>query len=290
MTRTMTTATLVGAIALAGPVDEVEAIDANRVVVYKEIDEIKLRLYVFEPADHTEDADAPALVLFFGGGWKGGTPKQFEPHAKYFASRGMVVVLADYRVSGKHKTTPIECVKDGCSAMRYVRVHAEKWGIDPARIAAGGGSAGGHVAAATATITAFNEASDDLEVSCVPAALALFNPVYDNGPGGYGYDRVKAYWRKFSPLHNVREGIPPSITLLGTKDKLIPVETAKRWKRAVEKVGGRADVHCYEGAGHGFFNHGRDGNQHYLDTVEKVDRFFISLKWLAGEPTIGRDE
>lgn len=60
-----------------------------------------------------------------------------------------------------------------------------------------GGSAGGHLAAAIASIDGFNDATDDLSVSCKPNLLVLFNPVLDNGPEGYGYDRVKSIIRNF---------------------------------------------------------------------------------------------
>ena len=59
-----------------------------------------------------------------------------------------------------------------------------RWKIDPERIAAGGGSAGGHVAAACGTLSGFDEESEDETISSRPDALVLFNPVFDNGPGG----------------------------------------------------------------------------------------------------------
>jgi len=263
--------------------------EPTRKVTYKTVGDVGLDLWVFEPTDHKPADARPAVVLFFGGGWKGGTPAQFAPHAAYLASRGMVAVVAEYRVASTHGTTPIECVKDAVSAMRYVRKHAAAMGIDPQRIAAGGGSAGGHLAAATATVTAFTEAGEDASVSCLPDALVMFNPVFDNGPGGYGHDRVKAYWQRFSPLHNIAEGIPPSVTFLGTEDDLVPVAAAEKWKQKVEAVGGRADVHLYEGAGHGFFNASRAGGKYFRDTVEKTDRFFASLGWIEGEPTVGEE-
>jgi acetyl esterase len=83
----------------------------------------------------------------------------------------------------------------------------------------------------------------------------LFNPVIDNGPGGYGYERISDSYKSFSPLHNINKGAPPTIFFLGTKDKLIPVETARYYKTVMEKVGSRCELFLYEDQGHGFFNH-----------------------------------
>src|SRR5690606_27476320 len=122
-------------------------------------------------------------------------------------------------------TTPFESVKDGRSAIRYLRKHADQLGVDVNRLAASGGSAGGHVAAA-ADLTKIDEASDDLSIDPRPNALVLFNPVFNNGPGNYGYERFKGRYKDISPFHNIKEGAAPTIVFLGTEDSLIPVETA----------------------------------------------------------------
>jgi acetyl esterase/lipase len=252
--------------------------------VYKKTAEGELYLYVFQPQKGRQQ-NRPAAVFFFGGGWNGGTPKQFEEHASYLASRGMVGIVADYRVKSRQGTTPFECVKDGKSAIRWVRVHAGELGIDPDRIAAGGGSAGGHVAAATATVPGLEEKGEDSSVSCRPNALLLFNPVYDNGPEGYGHERVKERYKEISPMHNIHKGTPPAIVFLGTKDTLIPVATAEKYKELMEQAGSRCDLHLYEDQPHGFFNR-RKSEEHFLKTVTEMDRFLESLGYLKGEPTI----
>ena len=127
----------------------------------------------------------------------------------------MIGMVADYRVKSRQKTTPYECVKDGKSAVRWVRKNAERLGIDPDRLAVGGGSAGGHLAAATATIEGINEDGEDTSVSAVTNALLLFNPVYDNGPDGYGHKRFGNRYKEISPFHNIRSGMPPAIVFFG---------------------------------------------------------------------------
>lgn len=192
----------------------------------------------------------------------------------------MVVVLADYRAKSKYGGTPFDCAEDAKSAMRWVRAHAKELGINPNMIAAGGGSAGGHLAAATATLPGLNAETDDLDVSSVPNALVLFNPVYDNGPKGYGYERVGDRYQEISPFHNISKSTPPTIVFLGSQDKLIPVSTAEAYEAKMKEVGVRCDTHIYEGRGHGFFNPGRDGNKDYEDTVQKMDDFLVSLGYL----------
>ncbi|MGB0583163.1 MAG: alpha/beta hydrolase, partial [Limisphaerales bacterium] len=233
---------------------------------------------------HATTDQRPAIVFFFGGGWSGGTPTQFEQHSRYLASRGMVAMVADYRVKSRQKTPPSACVKDGKSAVRYIRSNAKRLGIDPKRIAAGGGSAGGHVAAATGMLDWLDDEADkDKWTSSKANALALFNPVYDNGPGGYGHDRVKDYWKEISPAHNITRDDPPAIVFLGTKDSLIPVATGKKFKADMEKAGLKSELHLYEGQPHGFFNERKGGTEIFLDTLRKTDAFLVSIGYLEGE-------
>ena len=243
-------------------------------------------LNVFHPQGHeTKKEKRPAIVFFFGGGWSGGSPAQFAPHCEYLSSRGMVAITADYRVKSRQGTPPFECVKDGKSAVRWIRQNAGRLGVDSKKLAAGGGSAGGHVAAATGTVPGLEEDGEDASISSTPDALVLFNPVYDNGPKGYGHERVKDRYKEISPLHNIRKGMPPAIVFLGDQDKLIPVSTAEKFKSQMEKVGSRSDLHIYKDQPHGFFNQGKKGN-YYEKTVLEMDRFLISLGWLKGKPTI----
>ncbi len=259
-------------------------LEPDKSIVYKAVGKTELHLHVFTPEDHKASDRRPAIVFFFGGGWNGGFPSQFYPHCQYLASRGMVAMSAEYRVKSRNNTTPRECVKDGKSAVRWIRKYAKQLGVDPMRIAAGGGSAGGHVAAATGTVKGFEGDGEDLNVSSRPAALVLFNPVYDNGPDGYGYARVKEYWKEFSPMHNISQDTPPTVVFLGTEDKLIPVKTAETYKKLMADKGRRCDLHLYKSQGHGFFNFTNKDN--YTKTVIEMDRFLSSLGYLEGNPTL----
>ena len=253
-------------------------------VLYKQIDTTKLFMEIHYPETINTAKKYPAIVFYFGGGWNAGSIKQFEPHAKYFSRRDMICILVDYRVKERQQTTPFESLKDAKSAIRYIREYADKFHIDTSRIVAAGGSAGGHLAAATAIIDDYNENTDNMSVSCIPNALVLFNPVIDNGPGGYGYDRIGDAYKSFSPLHNIKNGTPPTILFLGTNDNLIPVETAKYYQKVMEKVKSSCELHLYEGQGHGFFNY--TNFEYYKKTVSEADEFLQSLGYLNKEPII----
>ncbi|MGB6221304.1 alpha/beta hydrolase [Haloferula sp.] len=247
---------------------------------------VSLNLDVFTPDGHQSSDSRPAIVFFFGGGWVSGSSSHFHPHCEYLASRGMVAISAEYRIRNTHGTTPEECVKDGKSAVRYIREHASELGIDPNRIAAGGGSAGGHIAAAAGTLTAYEEQGENLAISSRPNALVLFNPVIDNGPGGYGYSTVQSYWEDISPLENITASAPPTVFFLGTNDSLIPVATGKAYQTAMEAEGVRCDLHLYDGQPHSFFNFDVIGDSSgpfygYQDTVFKTDEFLVSLGYLS---------
>jgi acetyl esterase/lipase len=264
----------------------------DEILVYKQVpgSVTELKLHVFHPEGFNKNGSYPAMVFFFGGGWNGGDPLHFYIQASYLASRGMVVICPDYRTKSSHGALPYQCVEDGKSAMRYIRENAGKLGIDPNRIAAGGGSAGGHVAAATATIKKF-DVGKNLDVSPVPNALVLFNPVYANGPDDYGYDRVKDYWTFFSPMHNIRKGHPPALVFFGDSDDLVPVPTAEEYQRRMHALGIRSELQVFEDKAHGFFNWERDESptkEIITATFSAMDTFLESLGYLEGEPTAAK--
>lgn len=257
------------------------------VEVFKNTAEGDLNIYRLDPPGHDPKLDkSPAIVLFFGGGWTSGSPTHLEPQGRYLAQRGLVVFLPDYRTKKGHNTGPISCVNDGKSAIRWVRKNATRLGVDPDMIAAGGGSAGGHVAATTGMCEGLEEEGEDLTVSSRSGALVLFNPVYDNGPGGYGNERVKEWFPAISPAHNITKDDPPTIVFLGTSDTLISVATAEKFQTDQKALGIRSDLHLYDGEPHGFFNLkvGQGKAQHFVDTVLKTDTFLTELGYLEGEP------
>jgi acetyl esterase len=271
--------------------------DGARAEVYKTVGETKLSLWIFEPVAGPK-TNRPAIVFFFGGGWTSGTPGQFEQHCRYLATRGIVAITADYRVASRHSAKPTQCVADAKSAVRWLRANAARLGLDPDRIAAGGGSAGGHLAAATATLPDFDEPTEDKAVGSVPNALVLFNPALVLAPmeglalEGFGTrvpaERLGAAPEKLSPAHHVKKGAPPTIIFHGKADTTVPYATAEKFEHVMKAAGNRCELVGFDGEGHGFFNLGRGDNTAYHATLVATDRFLASLGWVKGDPTLER--
>ncbi len=248
-------------------------------VVFKSVvtvHDYDLKMKIYSPDFEKFEGPRPAIVLFYGGGWNVRRMAQFEPFAEYFAKMGMVAFVADYRVATIDKSTPFESLMDAKSAMRHVRANAAKYKVNPDMIAAGGGSAGGYLAAATAMIEKYNEQSDDLSVDCRANLVISYNGVLDISPGGYAYERVGDEYRDFSPLHNIVPGTVPTILFLGDKDHIIPVKTYEYYHQSMLKVKSDCELWIYEGGKHGFFG----GEKHYDDVMEKVCRFISKYGYL----------
>lgn len=241
------------------------AVGLMQETIYKTIGDTELTLYVFCPSNTA--TDRPAIVFFHGGGWRGGSPRQFFPQCEHLAKRGMVAVSAQYRL-GDMAT----CVTDAKSAMRWVRAHAAELGIDPQKIAAGGGSAGGHLAACLAMIDGFDEPGEDPQISTRPAAMALFNPALDIARFG-GREEL-------SPAQHVRAGLPPTIIFHGTADTTVPFATVEEFTKAMRAAGNECELVPYEGRKHAFFNAGAD----LAATTAAADRFLVELGLLPAAP------
>ena len=263
---------------------------------YKTVGDTQLKLYVFQPDDWKPSDQRPAIVCFFGGGWTGGTPRQFLPQCKYLATRGMVAIAADYRVASRNHVKAVECLKDAKSAIRFVRKNAARLGVDPQRIVAAGGSAGGHLAAACGTIPGFEEPNEDASISSKPNAMLLFNPAVVLAPvAGIELDeqrlaslsdRVGTNPRELSPYHHIARGAPPTAIFHGKADKVVPYATVAAFAQAMQDAGNTCELFGYDDQGHGFFNYGRGRNEMFVATLKQADKFLARLGYLQGEPTL----
>lgn len=268
---------------LPGPTPVDAAAVEPQLIGYKSTASRELFLHVFSPDAAAFPGTRPAIIFFHGGGWVEGDAQRFYDQARHLAGKGLVAISAEYRLGTIDGTDPRTALSDAISAMRYVEANAGRLNIDSQRIAAGGGSAGGQLAAALATSQGFEDSSDGVTVPYRPSALVLFNPVIDNGPQGYGHGRVAGYWRSFSPLHNIRSGHPPTVIMLGTNDQLIPVATAEAYCDKVRAVGSECLLHLYEGQPHAFFGRNRS-LLFYGKTLAAMDAFLAGLGYIAARP------
>lgn len=270
----------IGTFAQSTPVKpQPTAIQGAITYVYKSINGAELRLHVFNPPNHSPSRKRAAIVFFFGGGWVLGTVEQFVPQSRHLAGRGMIAIVADYRVFYRHKTSPLEAMADAISAIRWVRSHANELGVDQNRIASGGGSAGGHIALSAAVFDAFHEIKE-WKTSSKPNTLVLFNPAVDTTgrlkePFG---NRGRA--RDASPLHHIRRGLPPTVIFHGKADATVPYIDVERFCAESKKFGNECQLFGYEGAKHGFFNPPREQGKWYRETLLEADRFLTRLGYL----------
>ena len=282
MKRVAIVLVVVLAVLLSGTVIIAQETTKSRAVTYKTVGDKELQIHLHFPPNWKPRDRRPAIIFFFGGGWTGGTPGQFEFQADYLAGRGMVAARADYRVKSRDGVTPDKCVEDARSAVRWMRKNSRRLGIDPEKLIASGGSAGGHLAACMMIADSVEAEGDDLSISTIPQAMVLFNPVlsFEHEQMVTRLGDNKHLARKISPTAHLDKKSPPALILFGTNDRLKAFGDAY-WEKA-EKVQVRAEKFLAEGQPHGFFNRSPWRER----TLIAADKFLASLGYLRGEPTV----
>lgn len=237
-----------------------------------------LYLHVFAPrgGEHR----APAIVFFFGGGWRIGKIDQFEAQALAFSERGFVAVLADYRVACRDASTPLQSVADARAAYEWVRTNAAALNIDASRIALSGGSAGGHLAL-TVSLTVPQPEQ--------PGALILFNPAL--------VDFMQEPWKELGLDQSQADAISPALLPIGRmppllvmhskQDSTIPIAGVRAFCGRVLLADRACTLIEYPGLNHGFFNFRKIDPQTGVnpsdDSTAKAIGFLSQLGW-AREP------
>lgn len=251
--------------------------------VYKTIDTLKLKVDIFYTDQTFQKENNTAIVFFHGGGWAYGTPSEFFTTCERYAKMGVVTFSVDYRLSIENGITPsktispIECVMDAKSAIRWVRENAAKFHIDRNKIVAAGQSAGGHLALCTAMINDYNEKSDNLKISCSPNAVLLFSACVNAVEGWCDRllgDRRNKIW-SISPAHNIRKGLPPMIEFHGIDDEQVPKWTVQFFQSSMEKEGNYFEQHMFEGRKHYLGEGNPKYSRYYDDEILKVADDFL---------------
>jgi acetyl esterase len=266
------------------PPDEHAALAmATRKIIYKKAGEKELELYLFQPADLKPGEKRPAILYIHGGGWVNGEPAVHAMECVHFTKQGLVTATIRYRLLGKGAASPADCLADAKSALRYLRSHAAELQIDPGRIAAAGGSAGGHLAAALAIVEGFDDPQDDAKVSCKPDLLILHYPVIDLLDGWKGGAEVcrKAGIdpKAFSPAQARLASMPPTIVLAGSEDPVSTVATNKRFTKRMRQAKREVELFTFAGKAHELFKR-HPADKHYQAVLNLETRFLQKQDWL----------
>jgi acetyl esterase/lipase len=223
---------------------------------------LTLDLYL-PPARETS---APAIIYVHGGGWMGGHSRQggaFENWPQVlasFAARGYVVASINYRLSGE-AISPA-AAQDVASAVRWLRSNAERFSIDKQRVGLWGSSAGGQLAAITATACD----AGGLKSTCVQA-VAVWYGIFDLAPmvahpdpqspparylgcgaGKCGEEQISSA----SAIRHIDRSGPPFLLVHGSRDQTVPPAQSSNFHAALQAQGVKSRLLLIEGVGHSF--------------------------------------
>lgn len=246
-----------------------------RPVPYRQVNGRILRLQVLAAKGIPPGGRAPAILLFFGGGWLYGSIGQFDLQARALADLGITTILADYRVLCRDGVDPRAGMEDAAAAMTFVRTQADELSIDPHRIAAGGGSAGGQLALSIAF---------DADPLVRPDALVLFNPVVDLADGDLARHFASlspSDIRSISPVAHDAAAYPPMLIMHGIEDRLVAIGQVTAFCHAVSAHGRSCTLLAYPDAGHGFFNPAVAGGRWFAATLAAAEDF-LGRRLIAG--------
>jgi len=249
-----------------------ELMSLSEKILYKKTPQEDMYLYLLRPEGKSRKA-LPAIIYFTGGGWVNGSVDSQIANAAWFRDHGIIGITADYRVKSRHGTTPVECIRDAKSAVRYIRAHAKEFGIDPDKIIVAGGSAGGHIAACT-SISGGDEPGEDLTISSKGNALVLHNPVLGEGFGEAFFTEHP----EFSPILHISKGWPPTIISCGTADKTTPFAVAQKFTRLMIESGNTCELIPVKDA-----DHSCDwpvSNPNFLPTLKRMTQFLVEQKFI----------
>jgi acetyl esterase len=233
---------------------------------YTRVDGRDLTLHIFHAKGIEKGSTAPALILFHGGGWRFGSPQQFYPQCQFFSRQGITCISAEYRLGPSHQPDITGAIQDAAAAFDYVYANAADLAIDESKIYTGGGSSGGHLAAALGLGMHGIERTR-------PAALILYNPVLDLSPCAPAHYLADEHWRDSSPTHQMDTDFPRALILSGSDDREVTPEMVDAFCKKAHDAERVCDKVEYAGQHHGFFNQYDEGNPYFDKTNQEVLRF-----------------
>ena len=210
----------------------------------------------------------PLLVWIHGGGWEGGNKN--ECPALGLIAHGFVVASLNYRLS-QHAVFPAQ-IEDCKSAIRWLRAHAEEYGIDPARIGVWGASAGGHLVSLLGTTgheQEFDKGENLDQSSRVQCVINWFGPTDFLHWGNTSIIDVadpkspivklfggplaehEALGRSASPVNHVQKDAAPFLIMHGDKDSIVPLQQSEALHAALKLAGADTTLEILPGANHG---------------------------------------
>jgi acetyl esterase/lipase len=241
-----------------------------------------MTVLTFEPAG-TAPPRAGA-VLFHGGGLVQGSPEDLAPHCRRLAGHGILAVSAGYRLLGRGARHIDDCLADVTGAIEHFGELAAAHGLGPERLAAGGSSAGAHLALLSvlgaddpgvAAVAALNPAGLDL------AALAPDQQRRLEERAGIGAGELAGY----SAVGFVAPHRPPVLIQHGTDDEIQPIDGVRKFRDAMARAGNECTVVEYQGAGHAF--HYPDGD-HFDAVMDVTIRFLLDRLGALGQESGSR--
>ena len=207
------------------------------------------RLDVYRPRA-MGDVPLPVVVFFYGGGWEGGQRADYKFVAEALTSKGMIVVIPDYRVYPDAVFPTF--IEDAARAVHWTKTHVTTFGGDPDHLFLAGHSAGAHIAAMLALDTHYLGA-EDLSPSALRGVIGLSGP-YDFLPlKSKRLQQIfgpEAEWPKSQPINFVHGDNPPMLLLTGEDDGTVWPRNTYRLAKKIEASHGEVEVGSYPGWGH----------------------------------------
>jgi len=225
--------------------------------VYRSVAGRDLRVFDFLPATVPGNA-RPAILLVQGGAWSRGSPEQLFRSARYFADKGFVSVVLEYRLADT-TNSPVESFSDVCHALAFMRENADKFGLAPSRVALWGISSSGQLVASAATVGCGS--AEGSYGNGGPDAMLLVSPVVNAAADGLFRDLMKGHGKpkSLSPTHTLTRSIAPTLIVQGDADKTTPIERSRLFCERARDFGSRCEIAALEGQGHVLDKPTRDG-------------------------------